>query len=127
MEFESRDFGYFFEAVALTASEEHGFRIECVMTVPLAWQIIDGCVSHHGWVVELWHGRRAYLEYVVDEAGRCVPERLTVRILPPREDTPEVDEPDVLWFEPRHVNACLIARRPSRESISGRVAARSHN
>jgi hypothetical protein len=78
--------------------------------VPLAWQIIDGSVSHHGWVVQLWDGRRAYLEYVVDEAGRRAPERLAVRSLAARQIKPELTDPAIVWFEPRHVNACLASR-----------------
>jgi hypothetical protein len=110
MEFDSGAFGYFFDAVDQSASIEHGFRIGRVMSVPWAWQIIDKRVSRYGWVVQLWDGRRTYLEYVVDEVGRRVPERLTVRTLAGREIKPELGDPDVVWFEPRHVNACLAGR-----------------
>ncbi len=110
MEFDSGAFGYFFDAVDQSAAKEQGFRLRQVMSVPWAWQIIDNRVSRYGWVVQLWDGQRTYLEYVVDEVGRRVPERLAVRTLPGREIKPELDDPAVVWFEPRHVNACLAGR-----------------
>ena len=125
MEFDSGAYGYFFDAVARMASTERGFRIGLVMSVPWAWQIIDNQVSTYGWVVQLWDGRRAYLEYVVDEVGRRVPERLTVRTLAGREIKPELGDPAVLWFEPRHVNACLPGRSGSGAPAVDPTASRS--
>jgi hypothetical protein len=61
---------YFFEAVEQAAtSRNESFCLAHVMNVPWAWQIVDGSVSRFGWVVQLWDGRRVYLEYRVDEAG----------------------------------------------------------
>jgi hypothetical protein len=99
--------GYFCEAVDLIASIAHGFRIADIAFVPWAWQIIDGPLSSFGWVVRLRGGRRLYLQYVVDEAGRSAPEQLVVRPLQAGEETPVLDDPGVRWFEPRHVNRFL--------------------
>jgi hypothetical protein len=112
MEFDSSAYGYFFEAVAAMESSTHAFRLELVMSVPWGWQIIDGNLNSFGWVIQLWDGRRLYLEYTVDEAGRRAPEKVTARPLAASEMTPALSDPAVHWFEPRHLNAALTANRP---------------
>ena len=112
MEFDSSAYKYFFEAVAEAESSKHGFRLALVMFVPWGWQIIDGSLNTFGWVVQLWDGRRLYLEYKVDEVGRRAPEELTVRPLAASEMTPALGDPAVHWFEPRHLNAALTPNRP---------------
>jgi len=122
MEFDTSAFGYFFDAVDQSASSEDGFRIDLVMAVPWAWQIIDGRLSRYGWVVQLWDGRRTYLEYLVNEGGRRVTEQLTVRTLSPREIKPELADPAAVWFEPRHVNACMVRHPPPAPRWADQVA-----
>jgi hypothetical protein len=104
---DSSGLGYFREAVALSASTAHGFRLADVVFVPWAWQIIDGSRVSFGWVVRLRGERRLYLQYTVDEAGRCEPQDLVVRPLVPGEDHPVLNDPGVHWFEARHVNRRL--------------------
>ena len=99
--------GYFREAIALSASTAHGCRLPDVVFVPWAWQIIDGSRASFGWVVRLRGGRRLYLQYMVDEAGRGEPQDLVVRPLGPGEERPVLNDPAVHWFEARHVNRRL--------------------
>ena len=99
--------GYFCEAVELTLSSVHGFRLADVVFVPWAWQIIDGHVVFFGWVVRLRGERRLYLQYLVDEEGRRAPEELVVQPLEPGQEVPVLRDPGVHWFEPRHVNRLL--------------------
>jgi hypothetical protein len=106
-ELEASVMGYFREAVELTSSAAHCFRLADVAFVPWAWQIIDGHLASFGWVVRLRGGHRLYLQYVVDEAGRRAPEDLVVRPLEPGQEFPILSDPAVHWFEPRHVNRFL--------------------
>ena len=99
--------GYLREAIALSAATAHGFRLADVVFVPWAWQIIDGSRVSFGWVVRLRGGRRLYLQYEVDEAGRRVPQDLVVRPLDGGEEHPKLSDPGVHWFVARHVNRVL--------------------
>jgi hypothetical protein len=99
--------GYFLEAVEGCRAIKDGFRLDLVMFVPWGWQIIDRIVSRYGWVVHLWDGRRIYLEYRVDESGCHKPEGLVLRPLHPYQLKPDLPDPAVHWFEPRHVNLAL--------------------
>lgn len=99
--------GYIREAIALSASTAHPFRLADVVFVPWAWQIIDGSRASFGWVVRLRGGRRLYLQYTVDEAGGRVPQDLVVRPLEPGEERPALSDPGVHWFVARHVNRWL--------------------
>ena len=99
--------GYFVEAVEQCGSLKEGFCLAFVMFVPLAWRVIDRMVSRHGWVVQLWDGRRLYLEYRVDEARSRKPQQLVVRPLYPYQVRPELPNEAIHWFEPRHVNLAL--------------------
>jgi hypothetical protein len=99
--------GYFREAIELSHSTAHGFRLADVVFVPWAWQIIDRHMVSYGWVVRLRGGRRLYLQYVVDEAGRRMPENLIVRPVEFGEEHPVLSDPGVHWFEARHVNRFL--------------------
>jgi hypothetical protein len=103
--------GYFFEADVQAALLRHGFPPADIMSVPWAWQLIDGTVSSFGWVIELRDGRRAYLAYRVDEAGPDGLEDVAVTPLAVDEERPTISDPGVHWFEPRHVNRWLRLRR----------------
>lgn len=104
---DSRALGYFVEAVAIGAGLADGFGVRDLAFVPAAWQIVDGAVSTFGWVCLLHAGRRAYLQYRVDEDRGTDPENVVVRTLGPGEKLPATDDPAVHWFEPRHVNQAL--------------------
>jgi hypothetical protein len=82
-----------------------------IVSVPWAWQLVDGSVSSFGWIVELRDGKRAYLEYRVDEAGQDRPEDVAVTVLDADEWRPTVSDPAIHWFEPRHVNRWLRVLR----------------
>jgi hypothetical protein len=99
--------GYFFEADVQAALLGRGLRPADIVSVPWAWQLIDGTVSSFGWVVELRDGKRAYLEYSVDEAGQERPEDVAVTILDAYAWRPILSDPAIHWFEPRHVNRWL--------------------
>ena len=108
---EPADLGFFFEAVEECVSRPDGFSTSSSATVPWAWQIIDGSVSLYGWIALLCDGRRAYLEYRIDSAGRGLPENLLVRTLHPSESKPALSDPAVYWFVPRHVQLALAQRQ----------------
>jgi hypothetical protein len=103
-------FGYFGPAIELLAPLVKGFAPSNIQSVPLAWQIVDGNVSSFGWIAVLLGHRRVYFQYTVDEtAGQ--PEDLLVRELAAGEAVPELDDPAVVWFEPRHVDSAVKAGR----------------
>jgi hypothetical protein len=103
-------FGYFGPAIELLAPLVHGFAPSKILSVPLAWQVVDGNVSSFGWIAVLLGRRRVYFQYTVDETvGR--PEDLLVRELAAHEDLPAVDDPAIVWFEPRHVDSAVKAGR----------------
>lgn len=104
---ESSVLGYLREAIALSASTAHSFCLADVVFVPGAWQIIDGSTVSFGWVIRLRGGRRLYLQYRVDEAGRRAPQYLVVRPLESGEEYPRLSDPGVHWFDARHVNRRL--------------------
>lgn len=106
MEFEPSALGYFTVAVNMIASFANGFRLADIQLVPWAWQIIDGSVSHFGWVVLLQERRRAYLHYRVDEARDAKVEALQVEPLAAGV-RPVLADPGVRWLVPRHVNRAL--------------------
>lgn len=115
MEFEPSTLGYFTVAVGMIASFAQGFGLADVQLVPWAWQIIDGSVSHFGWVVLLQDRRRAYLQYRVDEARGAEVDDLQVATLEPGVQRPDVSDPGVHWLVPRHVNRALGLPERSRE------------
>ncbi|HYD07285.1 MAG TPA: hypothetical protein VEC60_16235 [Reyranella sp.] len=110
MELESRDLGYFAEAVRIAALLEDGFALADVADVPSAWQTIDGSLSFMGWIVELRDGRRVYLRYSVDEAGSGLPQDVRLQALAPGEPPATGDIP-VAWFEPLHVKLVVCSGR----------------
>ena len=99
--------GYLVEAVTIGAELADGFRLRDLACSPAAWQFTDGAVNTYGWICVLRDGRRAYIEYRVDEDRSAQPENVVVRTLGPDEELPALDDPMVVWFEPRHVNLML--------------------
>jgi hypothetical protein len=117
MQLDSEALGYFVEGIAQAASTKHGVGLRSVKFVPWAWQSIGGRLNHYGWVIRLRDGRRIYLEYKVDKAGAGSPEALCVRPFPASEVVPELSDPNICWFEPRHVNTALsLGIRRDREA-----------
>jgi hypothetical protein len=104
---DSGGLGYLVEAVAIGAGLAEGFRLRDLACSPAAWQFIDGAVNTYGWVCVLRDGRRAYIEYRVDEDRGAHPENVVVRTLGSDEELPALEDPAVVWFEPRHVNLML--------------------
>lgn len=102
--------GFFFEEGVQAALRGRGFPPTDIVNVPWAWQLIDGSVSSFGWVLELRDGRRACLEYTVDDACRNGPENVMVAPLAAGDERPALSDPGIHWFEPRHVNRWLRRR-----------------
>jgi hypothetical protein len=102
-----RTLGYLVEALTIGAERAEGFRLRDLACSPAAWQLIDGAVNTFGWVCVLRDGRRGYIEYRVDEDRGAYPQNVVVRTLRPDEVLPALDDPAVVWFEPRHVNLWL--------------------
>ena len=115
MELEPSALGYFTVAVNMIASLANGFRLADVQLVPWAWQIIDGSLSHFGWVVLLQDRRRAYLHYRVDEAKGAKVEALQVEPLAAGV-RPVPADPGARWFVPRDMKRALGLPDRSRES-----------
>ena len=98
--------GYFLEAVTIGAELADGFRLGDLAFAPAAWRRVGAVGDTFGWVCLLRDGRRAYLQYRVDEQHGPYPQNVAVRTLADSEELPAVDEP-AIWFEPRDVNQAL--------------------
>jgi hypothetical protein len=107
---EPLDLQNFLAAAEAASDDENGFDLDDVLAVEEAWELDDGEVVMHGFIVALRNGDRVYLEYKTEDEE----EEFSIVPLEDGVDRPDLEAMDqaVRWYKPDHITTHLYTLRP---------------